>query len=549
MSVWENLLGLIGSPQWHFVYHFIVLLALAAAWAIVFGQRRLFAPTETHPVLWGLALLLVLRLGPALLLPLDSAGWLVLASWMPVLERALDTASLVVLVWALVLPHIRWRGIRGPFLVAQVLLIGLAAAGLSRIWAGELSAGLSYTASWHRFLWIGWQFLLALLGILGLWRAEQPRRHMVSLAIMFFLMALAQVLEAALPAPFPAPAWERAAALLGYPLLAISMTQMVTGRLEISAGGEPAFLVPLRATNTAEMLLETLGPEDEASETDGMPEDAPEAVAGRLIGPLARALGVDQAAFGLLEGGLEDRMRLVAVYNPTRQGRGGEVVSFPLDEQMAIRRALRRKELVLVGGADDIVQLRFLYALMGSRETGPLLVHPLVYEGRAIGALVAGNSQSKQPFSFAQTQLAARLAGWVAPLLAAPRLLHSLRQRLEQSEKTLRAREEEWGARLESLNQELEQERQSARLFAQRLASLERAAEEKQRELERISRRLLLQEEEARRSQQEAAALNRKLESMVKLKLNLEDEIRGYREQIQELERMLSESRQHDGQG
>lgn len=545
MSVWENLLGLFGSPQWHFVYHFILLMALAAAWAIVFAQRRFFAPAETRPILWGLALLIALRAVPALLLPLDSAGWLPLASWMPILERALDTASLVVLVWALVLPHTRWRGIPGPFLVAQVLLIGLAAAGLSRIWAGELEAGLPYLATWHRFLWIGWQFLLALIGIIGLARAEQPRRHMIPLAVMFFLLALAQILEAALPAPDGAPVWERAAALLSYPLLTIAAVQMVLGRLEVSAGGEPALVVPLRATSTAEMLLDLLGPEDEAGEAGTASENTPEVIAGRLVAPIARALGVDQAAIGLLEGGLEDRMRLVAVYNPTRQGRGGEVVSFPLDEQMAIRRALRRKEMELVGGADDIVQLRFLYALMGSRETGPLLVQPLVYEGRAIGALVAGNSQSKQPFSYAQTQLAGRLAGLAAPLLAAPRLLHVLRQRLEQSEKVLRAREEEWGARLESLNQELEQERQSARLFAQRLAALERAAEEKQRELDRLSRRLLLQEEEARRSQQEAAALNRKLESMVKLKLNLEDEIRGYREQIQELERMLGESRQH----
>ena len=545
MSVWENLLGLIGSPQWHFVYHFVVLLALAAAWAIVFARRRFFAPAETHPVLWGLALLIALRAVPALLLPLDSAGWLPLASWMPVVERALDTASLAVLVWAMVLPHTRWRGLHGPFLVAQVLLIGLAAAGLSRIWAGELEAGLPYLATWHRYLWIAWQFLLALIGIIGLARAEQPRRHMIPLTFMFFLFALAGILEAALPAPDGTPAWERAAALLGYPLLTIAMTQMVLSRLEVSAGSEPALLVPLRATNTAEMLLEMLGAEEEAAEDGAPSRDEPEALAGRLVGPIARALGVDQAAIGLLEGGLEDRMRLVAVYNPTRQGRGGEMVSFPLDEQMAIRRALRRKELELVGGADDIVQLRFLYALMGSRETGPLLVQPLVYEGRAIGALVAGNSQSKQPFSYAQTQLAGRLAGWIAPLLAAPRLLHALRQRLEQSEKVLRAREEEWGARLESLNQELEQERQSARLFAQRLAALERAAEEKQRELDRLSRRLLLQEEETRRSQQEAAALNRKLESMVKLKLNLEDEIRGYREQIQELERMLGESKPH----
>ncbi len=546
MAGWENLLGLVSAPQWHFVYQLVVLLALAGAWALVFGQRRFFAPAETRPLLGGLTLLLALRLLPAVLLPLDNSGVLSLAAWMPIIERALDTTSLVVLVWALVLPHLRWRGIHGPFLIAQLLLIGLAAAGLSRIWAGELEAGLPYPAVWHRYLWIAWQFSLAAIGILGLWRAEQPRRHMVSLAVMFLLFALAQLLEAILPASLPAPVWERAAALLGYPLLTAALAQMVIGRLELSAAGEPALLVPMRSTYTPEMLLELLGTGEDATEAGETPEGDPESLAGRLIGPIARALSVDQAAIGLLEGGLEDRMRLVAVYNPTRQGRGGEMVSFPLDEQMAIRRALRRKELVLVGGADDIVQLRFLYALMGSRDTGPLLVQPLVYEGRAIGALVAGNSQSKQPFSFAQAQLAARLAGWIAPLLAAPRLLHALRQRAEQSEKALRAREEEWLARLESLNHELEQERESARLFAQRLAALERAAEEKQRELERLSRRLLLQEEEARRSQQEAAALNRKLESMVKLKLNLEDEIRGYREQIHELERMLGESREHN---
>ena len=198
--------------------------------------------------------------------------------------------------------------------------------------------------------------------------------------------------------------------------------------------------------------------------------------------------------------------------------------------------------MVLVGGADDIVQLKFLYALMGSSETGPLLVQPLLYRGRTIGALIAGNSASKQPFSFATTQLTPTLASFISELLVGPQLVRKLEKALSEKEQMLDSRQSEWGTRLESLDSALQQERESAQLFAGRMAELERANRSKDTELDRLSRRLLLQEEAARRSQQEAAALSKKLEALARIKVGLEDEIRGYREQIDDLEQLLSKS-------
>ena len=117
-----------------------------------------------------------------------------------------------------------------------------------------------------------------------------------------------------------------------------------------------------------------------------------------------------------------------------------------------------------------------------------------------------------------------------------------LEKDLQERGQLLSVRETEWGKRLEALDQELQGERSSAHLFAQRLADLEREQRQKEAELDRLSRRLLLQEEETRRSQQEAAALGRKIESLARDKVRLEDEIRGYRDQIQGLEQLLKEN-------
>ncbi len=127
------------------------------------------------------------------------------------------------------------------------------------------------------------------------------------------------------------------------------------------------------------------------------------------------------------------------------------------------------------------------------------------------------------------------------PLVAVVDAVKLLESALRERDKTFGIRQAEWDQRLETLDRELRQARESAQVFAERLMDLERECKQKQSETERVGRRLLYQEEETRRSQSEVAALSRKLETLVRTKVGLEDEIKGYRKQIFDLELLLKE--------
>jgi len=544
MSVTDVVLSIAGSTQWNFVYYVVVLLALGLALGIAYGHWRRGRQAEARRLVVGSAALLITRLIPLIVSPLSGAG-VNTAVVLPPLERALDTIALGVIGWMFVLPlSSAWSA---PFLWINMGLVVVAGVTLTRLWAQELGANpaLFYGLSWQRYMWAGWQIALCLfLGAVAL-KAQRTARQVGMLLWIFGLVAVGQVLEIGWPImPWPFAIWERVSYLLVWGILVGGVYGMA---IERAGQGDALLALSPNATTITEMLLDLLAEEPasrgEADAGAAPPADSGLLAAGRTVKIVARALGAEQAAIGLLEGDQGDRMRLAAIFNPKRRGRG-EVVSFPLDEQMVIRRALRRRELVQADGADDIVQIKFLYALMGSDETGPILIQPLIYRERLLGAIIAGNGTTKVLFGDGAIRLAPLLGELVSFSLAAPRTIDQLEEGVRGREQALAGRETEWSRQLDIVDHELQQERESAQLFGQRLADLEREGQQQQAEAERVTRRLAQQEEETRRSQQEAAALSKKLESLTLAKLVLEDEIRGYRDQIHNLEHLLSEREQ-----
>jgi GAF domain-containing protein len=564
MSLANDLLSIVGSPQWNFVYYNLLLVALMAAIGLALSYwRRSEKPAARRLLIGGIALLatrmapVILSLTPAL----DYSAPAVL----PPLERALDAIAIAITGWMFVIPlGASWAGL---FLGLNVVLSVLADVGLTRFWIQDLAAlpTLSYGMSWQRYVWGGWQIALCLfLGYLA-WRRRSENRLPGFLISLFFILLVGQVLELVVPiAPALFPIWERSTVFVATLLMTAVVYAATTADLSDPASA------PLPPASQAGTLTETLltflnegqgvagkivdrpdAPADPVlalraahviaeDRGDTAPGEAQRVLAGRVARLLARALDAEQAAIGLLEGAQEDRMHLAAVHNPRRRGRG-EIVSFPLDEQLAIRRALRRRELVQADGAEDIIQIKFLYALMGSEETGPILIQPLVYRDRPVGAIIAGNGSAKRPFSAAAVRLAPLLAEAVALAVVAPRAAEQIEDKLRQTQQTTSERDADWYRRLDILANDLQRERENARLFGQRMAELEREVQQKQADLERQTRRQTQLEDDIRRKQEENAAINKKLDSLTLAKVVLEDEIQGYRDQVQNLEHLLAE--------
>jgi GAF domain-containing protein len=150
-------------------------------------------------------------------------------------------------------------------------------------------------------------------------------------------------------------------------------------------------------------------------------------VLDNAVNTVARALDADQCAIALPDQDDEGQMSLAAVHNPARQGRA-EAVTFPVEYQLTIQQAMRRKKRIAVEELDN-VQLKVLFGLMGSGETGPLLVQPLLLDGEAIGAILVGNSRSRRPFSSHDAKLCQSMAEQVAGAIENARRYQALEHR------------------------------------------------------------------------------------------------------------------------
>ena len=205
------------------------------------------------------------------------------------------------------------------------------------------------------------------------------------------------------------------------------------------------------------------------------------AVLDSAVQGIARVLHADQCAIVFPDEGDAGTMRLVAIHNPARQGRG-ESVTFPLDYQLTVQQAIRRRKPVVVEASDN-VQLKVLFALLGSGETGPLLVQPLLSDNESIGAVIAGNSVSRRSFSPNEIKLCQSMAQHVVNAISNARLYQATLDEiasLKQAQSDVRRGMTEAAEQ----NQERAERLAELRAEAQELATREEAAREARNALE-----------------------------------------------------------------
>jgi signal transduction histidine kinase len=206
---------------------------------------------------------------------------------------------------------------------------------------------------------------------------------------------------------------------------------------------------------------------------------------------VARALDADQCAIAFPVEDDPSQMYLSAIYNPDRPGRG-ETITFPLEFQLAVQHAMRRKRHMIVEESDN-VQLRALFGLLGASGTGPLLVQPLLAQGEAIGAIIVGNARSHRPFTPNEAKLCRSLSEQLVNAIQNTRHYRTAQQRIEELSKgqtvdqqvsqhtqELTSQLEEMEALVDSLREarhdletKLVSSRAEAETLAQRLATLE----------------------------------------------------------------------------
>ncbi|MDD3824873.1 MAG: ATP-binding protein [Anaerolineae bacterium] len=466
---------LLSSPQGSLVYHLLLLWALWFGWGMARGEWRRSRQEPAHRLLLAMGGLLLLRIVYVAGSLFASGGRVDPVVLLPPLEHAVDAASLALLAWAYMPPAWQRGRLWDQVLGAILLAIILGSAALAVFWSRGLAVdgALSYNGHWQAIVGSAVQLGLAVLAIAAVLRSRPAGWGTLAAALLFAgLGAVAQLSFA--PAAPHLPVWQRLANLVAYPLIAIAVYQQII--VGLRAHSREMQDISQASLDQIKSLLYLFEASQQTSSSLDMPTVLDNAVRG-----IARVLGADQCAIAFPEESNPGQMRLVAIHNPTRQGRG-EAVAFPLEYQLTVQQAVRRRKYVIVEESDN-VQLKVLFALLGSGETGPLLVQPLIGEKDVIGAIIVGNSRSRRPFTPNEAKLCQSMAEQAVTAIENARR-HQAAQRTIQTLTKDQAEERRLAQQLRDQLQEMADRVAQSQGEIESLAQREAAAREARNALE-----------------------------------------------------------------
>jgi signal transduction histidine kinase/GAF domain-containing protein len=423
MAILSDVSKMLSSDQGTLIYYLLVFWAVVAGLAMALGEWQRTRDELAQRLLLAMGGLVLVRAVYAIVALLAGAGWIDGTVFLPPLERFVTTSSLCFLAWAFMpLPR------RGVHTWDWVFGLNLALAvavclGFTVQWGQALAAdaSLGYNTFWQETVWLVWQIgLILVAGVAAVWSREDGWGAFLAAMIVLLVGNVLQLVL--LPEVAHVPVWQRLASLVAYPLIAVGVYLELVGGLRVRSS-------ELRDLSQASLdEIKSLLSLFEAGQQMSSTLDV-SAVLDNAVQGIARVLDADQCAIVFPEEGDSGTMRLVAICNPLRQGRG-EAVTFPLDYQLTVQQAIRRRKPVLVPESDNI-QLKILFALLGSAETGPLLVQPLLTDKEAIGAFIAGNSRSRRAFTPSESKLSQSLAEQVVAAIQNARLYEAARGQIQ----------------------------------------------------------------------------------------------------------------------
>ncbi len=542
----DSLLAALSSSAVTLAYYLFTFFAIEAALVIAWGQWQRSDSFRARRLVTVFAGLTILRVMLFLLALVAQQAPAIAEFWLPPFERTVGVVSLGFLVWGFT-PFMREQGFNGTILLAVNTAFAFIFFGLAVLFG----SGGDFNQSGWEILFIFWQVALALFGAINCATKLDDERTFAlfgfgALALGYLLHFFHLVLVGSYPTPNLA-IWVRLSEMIAYPVFTVAVYQGAIQSLsartrqyqnlsQISQDQIKGLISLFEATREITSSL------DLSSLLDG---------ATRSV---ANAIGADQCAIALPEDNQDmSQLRLVSIYNPSRKGRG-EAVSFPLNDQPAIKHALKRKYQVMVDEYQDNSQIKLLFALMGAHDVGPLILQPLLQaEGEPLGVLILGNAISRRVFTTTETELCKTLADQISVSIAHAREYKATADKSQQLAWTLRNQELESGKRRAAMETELKKSREEVTLFAQRLYEYEQnskaneealqQAREKSVRLEKTIERAKAEVEKAAQKEKMVASLTAETETGKQRLTTLEAEQQKLLEKIDQLEQEAAEAK------
>jgi len=469
----------LASPALNLAYYLFTFFSIEAALVIAVWQWRRLDSFRAYRLTIVFGSLTILRVMLFVMAMIGRNSPEIPQQWLPPFERMVAVTSLGFLVWGFT-PYFREKSFTGNVLLA----LNTVFAFIFYFVAVFFWRGSDFNSTVWEYFFVAWQGALVLFGAVNC-ALKMDDERMFAL-FSFGTLFVGYMLHIFLGGNYPQahnPSWVRLMELIAYPIFVVAVyngaIQSLSARSrelknlsEVSMDQVRGLISLFEATRAITGSLELSHVLDGAAKS------------------VAQALEADQCAIAMPENENDmSQLRLVSIYNPSRKGRG-ESVTFPVNDQQAIKHALKRKYQVVIDEYKDNSQIRMLFTLMGAPDVGPLIIQPLLRAGEPFGVLILGNAISKRHFTSTEAELCKTLADQTAVAIEHAREYAAVSSKSQHLSWTLRNQELESGKRLAAMEAELKKSREEVSLFAQRLHQYETSQTQLQTELDQYQKRV-----------------------------------------------------------
>ncbi len=556
--MFEQIIDLIGQPPGSLVYHFILLFAVEAAFAIGIGQWMRERNDSTLRLTAAIFGILVARVAVLIASLAAWQGYLPRNLLVPPTERAVDTLTLLALGWAFTTmddpPLLRRNLALDVFAAAGTGIVFICFGGTYYYWAYSAASGQLFNGTWLDIAWGVGQIALALAGLIGMLTRLRYVYDPFIKGLALIVLGTAAGLHLAHPALGDVPAAMRVGQLVAMPMLAAVAYRHVVEQLLRWDAFEPSRLAaapppmpPVEGTiaappaGTLEETVRAPQPPEAPPARPPLPPltDIVEAV-GELLSTLepeeivhavpravATALRADVCVLALVDEDVQVA-EIVGAYDNIAQTRLPQSL-LNLADHPSIVNALGRLRQMRLTTQHNLRELRDLYERLEITHSGPAYIQPLVNGEERVGVLIVASPYSERYLSNEERDLLDRLG----PLVTAALLnAETYRGAIEESR---RASQEE-AARAATLADDLTARTAELHAAQRQIDEMKAYIRDLHRQLEEVPR----QQEVAREQIENLAAEINRLRAEAERVGALQAEVEHLREELKAKEAALA---------
>jgi GAF domain-containing protein len=412
MSFFQQLINYLSQPPDSMVYHIVTLLALQATFGLAWWQiRRRPDDKFARRLAWATGAILVSRLFILLAL-FATSGLIEAVAVLPPLERAVDTLTVALLVWALApqprnLPYLNTALLLIVTIVITFLYFAFAAEWRNLVQSGDPHE--SYAGSTQALFWRILQMSLLALGsvVVLITREDQWSLRLAIFGVLFVAQGFGLVFGASLGPPnIEISFWNRVGNIVAFPMLTVlAYRHNLHHLLPASHLGRSVVNKLTDSLSLSKNVSSSLKP-------DQTLEDSLKMVSGLLPAPF---IGVV-----LIDDNWPQHFNVTAIVNDYAVQTAETLPEtrswvFQDTDWPSFLTALReRKSVVLVSDGPGARQLHELSSELNLGRPNALLIEPLIADSIEIGLLLLSAETWQSRWSDEEKTLAKTLATFLA---------------------------------------------------------------------------------------------------------------------------------------